>query len=471
MNSTLMRKDGTLLVREPAMKLLLSAIAVLVLAGLAAGLLRIQVFEKERIAAQETDRDVWLSQGERNPHSAAHFSRYAFRSTAPLAVIDPGVSDFAGVAVWMEAHFQDPAEFRRAEDGGELGRFAWLSPAFLLVLAGPLLVLVILHGAVAGEREDNTLRQLLATGVNWRDFFWSKLSAGLRASLIVLLLLFAALAAIALLAVPSSFTADTLVRLLAMFVAYCLYITAFVAFAIGISALLRSRQHAFLALIGAWALLVVLVPRFVADLGVALHPQPDSQTVSARLREASDAFWTDPTQAEARVLAEFGVDDVAELPFFYSGYQLQYSEELSNPLFDAVYQDLDAVHVRQERVMNFAALLSPAISMSRLSAGFAATDREHQRHFTHQAEQHRRQIIKQLNEDYMYNAREAGRDYTGDEALWAQIEDFEFAPPTLGMVANRYVSSFGQLLLWAVAAIGFAYWSTSRAVSREVYAQ
>jgi len=471
MNTLMLRNESTLLLRESALKILVAGIAVLVLVGLAAGLQRNQEFEKERIAAEEVDRSVWLSQGERNPHSAAHFSRYAFRPASPLAVIDPGVSDFAGIAVWMEAHFQDPAEFRRAEDGGELGRFSWLSPALILVLAGPLLVFLLQHGAIAGEREDRTLRQLLATGVNWKSFFWSKLSAGVVASLLALLLIFVALSAVTLLMSSAGASADNVIRLMAMFASYILYIIIFVAIAVGVSALFPSRQHAFLALIGVWVLLVVLLPRLVTDLAVFVHPQPDPRIVTSQLREASDAFWSDSDDFEKQVLAEYGVDDVASLPFFYSGYMLQYSEELSNPLFDEIYRELDSVYERQERVINFAAMISPAIPMAHLSAGLAGTDRQHQRLFTIEAEQHRRQIVKQLNEDYMYNAGDEGNNYTSDESLWAAIEDFKFQTPSLSAVASHYLSPFIILVIWAMAAIAFARWSTGRAVRYEVSAQ
>ena len=47
--------------------------------------------ERDRIAAEATDRETFANQGARNPHSVAHFSRFAFRPTAPLAALDPGI--------------------------------------------------------------------------------------------------------------------------------------------------------------------------------------------------------------------------------------------------------------------------------------------------------------------------------------------------------------------------------------------
>ena len=66
-----------------------------------------------------------------------------------------------------------------------------------------------------------------------------------------------------------------------------------------------------------------------------------------------------------------------------------------------------------------------SIAMGSLSRGLAATDRIHQRAFAQDAEAHRREMIKLLNEDYMYNADGAGAAYTANEELWSQFEDFD----------------------------------------------
>ena len=76
-------KDLMLLSRESLVRGLVAVTAVLVAVSIFTGLQREQVFDKERSAASVTDRAVWMNQGDRNPHSAAHFSRYAFRPLRP----------------------------------------------------------------------------------------------------------------------------------------------------------------------------------------------------------------------------------------------------------------------------------------------------------------------------------------------------------------------------------------------------
>jgi ABC-2 type transport system permease protein len=120
------------------------------------GVQRVQTFEAERAAASAADRSIWVGQGADNPHAAAHFSRYAFKPIPTLGLFDPGALDTAGVAVWMEGHYQNPAQFRRIEDAPLGLRVAQFSPAWVLVLLGSLAIIVALHGIIAGEREDGT---------------------------------------------------------------------------------------------------------------------------------------------------------------------------------------------------------------------------------------------------------------------------------------------------------------------------
>ena len=471
MSRAIVHKDLLVLRRESLLKALLAVILILLAVSLAAGLQREQVFDKEKAAAEQTDKTVWMNQGDRNPHSAAHFSRYAFRPASPLALIDPGTNDFAGLAVWMEAHYQDPAVFRRAEDGGELSRYTQLTPAFLLLTAAPLLVFLLMSASIAGEREDGTLRQLLAAGVSGRQFFAGKLGAGLRLTMTVFAICFAALAAFALLTTPFAVDADTVARLAAMFVVYSLYLAICVAIALGISALFRSRQAAFLALAGVWALAAVLVPRFAADVGASVHPQPDARDVSRQLRAASYTFYEDEQRQqriENDLLEQHGVSAVEELPIDYGAYRLQVSEELSIPEFERVYAGLEDRYVAQDNTALWFSAATPAIVTTRLSRGVAGTDRIHQQAFTTAAELHRREMIKLLNEDYMFNAGDDGAAYTANAVLWERFEDFEHGLPHFGAVAGAYLKDALLLLAWLVAALAFAHATVVRAVRHEV---
>ena len=457
--------------REALVKGLLAILAVLLLISVLTGLERERVFAKEREAAETADRDVWMMQGERNPHSAAHFSRYAFRPQAPLALLDPGTSDFAGMAVWLEAHFQDPAAFRRAEDGSDLNRFAPLTPAFILLYGASLLIFLMMFASIAGEREDGTLRQLLASGVGSRSFFAGKLAAGLRLTLGTLVLGFVGLAAFTLFTSPAELGPDALARLFLLLLVYSAYAICCIAIAIAVSACFRTRQGAFLALTAIWVGMTVLAPHLAIDWSLRTHPQPDPRTVTTQLRAASDAYYADKDrqkQIEQEVLDRYGVATIEELPINYGAYSLQVSEELSFPEFDRVYAELDQIHSRQESVVRRFSFFSPAIATANLSRALAGTDRLAQGAFTSSAEMHRREMIRLLNEDYMYNAKNDGSIYKADAELWSQFTDYVPAPPTLGQTLRAHWVDLLTLLVWLVISASLAYALVVRATRHEV---
>lgn len=459
-------KDLKLARRQALLPALLVVCLLLLAVALLAGIEREADFARERAAAAQTDREVWMGQGDRNPHSAAHFSRYAFRPSSPLALLDPGITDFAGVAVWMEAHFHNPAVFRRAEDGGELSRFAQLSPAQLFLVALPLLIFVALHGAIAGEREDGTLQQLVASGVSFREFLLGKLGAGLRLVVPVFLMVFVLTALLALLTTPASVGADAIVRLGAALLLYLIYAACCIAIAVAVSALFAARRSALLALVALWAVSTVLVPRLAVDAAASLYAPTDSREVVRELRAASDTYYADKDRRqkiEAEVLERYGVASIEALPIDYGAYVLQVSEELSIPEFERVYGALRHRHDNQNAAARAFGLLSPLIPAANLSRGFAGTDLLHQSQFLAAAERHRREMIKMLNEDYMFNAGELGYGYTADATLWERFEDFAGQPQPLTQSGRAYLPDLLLMMLWLAAALAAAYLIGSRA--------
>ncbi len=466
-------KDLLLHKREALLKGLFIIVILLVVGSLLTGIQRYAVFDKERSAALQTDKRVWMNQGDRNPHSAAHFSRYAFRPAAPLGLIDPGIVDFAGMAIWMEAHYQDPAVFRNAEDGGGQSRYAKLSPAFTVITIAPLLVFLMLFSSIAGEREDGTLRQLLASGVSPQQFFMGKLTAGLKLTQLVFTLVFIPVALASLIFSSASANLDSVLRLGMLYITYSVYLIIMVAVAIGVSALFRTRQSAFLGLTFLWAVMTIIVPSFAMDIAKVVYPQPDARESTAQLRNASSAYYNDEERQqriEQEILQEYGVTNTEDLPINYSAYVLQVSEDLSEPEFDRFYQELEKHHEAQEFVVRGFVPLSPALAVTRLSSGIAGTDREHQQDFARAAEIHRRDMIQLLNEDYMYNADNSGAYYTAGAELWSKFEDLDYSVPAISHLAISYLWDAILLIIWLCVAVSGSRMLVTRAVRGEVTA-
>ena len=93
--------------------------------------------------ANAAERKVWDNQGEKNPHSAAHYGTYAFKPKFPLSLVDQGVDKYAGTSIFLEAHKRNEAQFSAAIDQTGLARFGDLTPDFVLLFIVPLLIILL----------------------------------------------------------------------------------------------------------------------------------------------------------------------------------------------------------------------------------------------------------------------------------------------------------------------------------------
>lgn len=464
------QKEALVASRDSRLKGLYLAVVIVMIAAITIGWNRTDSFERERVEAANNDREVWHDQGARNPHSAAHFSRYAFKPIPILSSFDPGSIDYSGLAVWMEAHSRNPATFRHAEGAGDLARFVNLSPAWVMQYILPLVVILLLFASYAGEREDGTLRQLMSYGASPTLLFKGKFRGALLAVLKLLMPL-VILVAIATVFFDAGFEQTDLgVRLLGLFLVYTLYLFVFAMLALGVSALCNSRRAAAISLFAVWCLVSVLAPRLSGDVVVMNTPQPNGFETSKSLDEIGSSYWNQPELREekkAAILEEYGVSDTADLPISYAAYELQTSEEYADPLYDQLYEGLATTHAAQERALGVLSLLSPTTAVMALSSGLAGTDRLHHDAFASDAEAHRRVIVKQMNDDMMLNAGSAGYAYQSDEHFWREIADFEGTLPPINRFVSEYAHSLFIIFLWAVGAYVFARWAARRAANME----
>lgn len=184
--STIARQQWRLLVRDRRLAILGVALLLVLLTTLATGTAGTAAHEADRTAAQAEEARVWALQGDANPHGAAHFGRYVFKPVSPLAAIDPGLPPQLGSALRLEAHMQNPASVRTIDGGVALDRFAGLSPATMLQLLAPLLVILAGFGAFAGNASRALLRQELASGISPAALLAGRL-AGLSAMILLVL--------------------------------------------------------------------------------------------------------------------------------------------------------------------------------------------------------------------------------------------------------------------------------------------
>lgn len=121
-----------------------------------------------------------------------------------------------------------------------------------------------------------------------------------------------------------------------------------------------------------------------------------------------------------------------------------------------------AQYAQQATVQRWFALAAPIIALRPLSMTLSGTDLVQHRAFIVQAEQFRRDFIKQINDFYTVNGTYDDWGYTAGPELWAQAPTFNYAPPGLAAALAPQSSNFVLLLLWFGAAWLAALWAIRR---------
>lgn len=467
--ATIAAKELTELLRDRRLHALGLLVLLLMLAALALGWQQMRRTEAERAEARSKTYEQWLKQGDRNPHSAAHFGQYAFKPEGALGFIDPGIGAFVGTSVWMEAHKQNDFRFRPARDATVLRRFGDLSIAFVWQVLSPLLIILLAFAAFSGERERGTLRQLLSVGVRPSQLLLGKwLAVAGLAGLLLLPPLLVGAAAVVIGEEHAAEVPGALARLGLMGLGYAIYLGGFGMLALGVSAASGSSRTALIALLAFWIVNSFVAPRVMIDLATRLAPTPSAVVFQKTLGDARRAnFGHDETHPaylafKERMFQRYGVKSEAEMPVNFKALALREDDEGGYRIFDENYARLWGIHAAQERIRVMAGLLFPYAAMQPWSMAMAGTDIAQHNAFAAEAERYRRLLQNAMSEDMIRNRKNNSDDYLVGEDLWKSIPPFDYHAPPLGTVARQSVTSLLVLLGWVVLVTTFAVRSVRR---------
>ena len=422
---------------------------VLLLGALVAGWQVYADIENQRVLSQETDREQWLAQGEKNQHSAAHYGTYAFKPTSPLTALDQGVLQYTGVSVFMEAHSVKDAIYRPVDDATAVQRLGSLTASTTLQLLVPLLIILLAFGTFSGEREQGTMRQLLSLGVPRHVLGLGK-GLGIAGPLLLILLPATLMGTLAMAFFdgPESALWDGS-RLIFIIVIYLLYFTIYILASLIVSARASSSRQSLLVLVGFWFVTSFVMPRLITDAAQALHPTPSSSDFEAAIDADIEALisWSDRTAAvQARLMDEYGVNTVEAIPASVAGHTLLEAEQDETEVYRKHFERLQAIYSDQERTTQQGAVASPVLAVQLLSMGFAGSDYLHHRHFVGAAETYRYSFVQALNQDMVDQG--SAWDYRADRELWESIPAFYYSPPSAAAVLKHYSLSLIILSLW-----------------------
>ncbi len=427
----------------------------------------------ERIQYQTQVNHEFESQPDRNPHRVAHFGHFVFRPLNPLAAFDSGVDAYTGNTLFLEAHRQNSANFGDVRQSSLLLRFGQLTPAFVLQILAPLLLVFVGHAGVARERESGTLRLLLVQGVSGVQLMMGKLFAlGCIAGL-MLLPIFFALGWMAL----SGHASWILVLLL--WGGYVLWLLLWTFAVVLISSLFMHSRDALLVLLTVWTVVVILLPRWIPDMvntSIALPTRIENEIQAQREYLAlGDAHNPDdPKFVEFRdqVLKQYGVTRIEDLPVNFKGLVGAEGERQSSEIFNRyVIATLD-IQDQQNRIVDRFAWLSPTLALKRLSMSVSGTDLNNYHRFLQQGEQYRYELVQHLNllqtNELSYaNDSDRNKENRIDRSHWQSFKPFQFKPRVLTETWQLIAPVYAILMLWGLA-LSTTIWLRARHLERNI---
>ncbi|MEM8556899.1 MAG: ABC transporter permease subunit [Bacteroidota bacterium] len=452
MTLTIAKKEAAETLRDGRFWWTTAIVLMLLVGALATGWLHTERLEAQHAEAASAERTVWTGQGEKNPHSAAHFGTYAFKPVTPLLAVDRGLTAYTGVALFMEGHAIQDARYRPAEDASAAARLGELTAAAVLQWLVPLLIVLLTFGAFAGERERGTLRPLLSLGVSRQALAAGK-ALGAAAPLALVLVPAAVLGALAMaVAAPPEAAAWSAPRVALLALVYLAYFAVFVGVSLLVSALARTPRTALLVLLGFWFVNGFIAPRLAADMAERVHPGLTNEAFAEGVAEVGELSWADLLdRVTEQLLAEEGVSTVDSLSVNIMAVRLYEGERIETAGYRALFERLADGFEGQGRVAQAGAVVAPLLAVAPLSTALTGTDYRHHRHFTEAAETYRYTYVQMLNQDLIDNAKPGGtwdRDYAVGEELWAAIPAFDYDLPSAGWALGGHATALGLLGLW-----------------------
>ncbi|MEM7552315.1 MAG: DUF3526 domain-containing protein [Bacteroidota bacterium] len=455
----LIKKEFLNALRDTRLQVSGGILIVLMLTAVLVGKQGQNQLQKERAKAQSAMYDKWLNQGEKHPHSAAHYGQFAFKPKPVLSFLDVGLDNYTGISVFLEAHKQNEILFSAAQDSNGMTRFGEMTASLVLQVLLPLLIIFLTFNIFSKEREEGTLKLIHAQGLSMRKLFMGKVWG----TYLMVLLIFLPVILLAYLLLDrqsSSLDSEVLLKFLTLTGSYAIYFLVFILLCVLISAFAKNSGFSLLTLMGLWIASCVILPKATTNLADKVYSTPSQfdfkNTVKSKVKNGIDGHNpSDERLASLKqeVLDEHGVKTIEELPVNWSGIAMQAGEEYTDQVYDAEFSKIEDIFNRQNRFSEWASFINPYLAIRNLSMALSGTDFQHHVAFAKAAENYRRDFVKKMNKDMEVNHKPgvAYSDYNVGEQMWASIEPFEYDLPSTSSIISNQWRSVTALAVWLIA--------------------
>lgn len=263
---------------------------------------------------------------------------------------------------------------------------------------------------------------------------------------------------------------EVLSRTALFFLSYSLYYFIVTGLTIFFSSRWQNPTAALTSMLGVWIIWTIFLPNILMSSVEKWHELPSRNEFKAAMKEdrSKGLDGHNPSderkkELEAKVLKEYGVDSLSQLPINFDGLVMQEDEEYGNKVWDKHFGLLRSVFAKQKQTYQWGGIVNPFISLQNASMGFAGNDNLHHQEFLVQVENYRRVFIKMLNDKHAFGGSKTGEwGWTADNDFYKSVPDFEHTPTTLASVRSHYMTDLLLLMAWTILVFGLMILGTKK---------
>jgi len=362
--------------------------------------------------------------------------------------------------------------------------FPLIDLTFVVTILASLMALILTYDAVCGEKEDGTLKLMLANGLPRSKVILAKVAGAGLALAGPLVVSLAAGMLVVLLHPRVDWTGTDWGALGLVVLGAILYGGVFAMIGIFVSSVHRSSSSSIMTSLFIWTLIVLVVPNLSPYVASVLAPTPSRIKVareSARLMDTDRDDLGNKLQAryQGEVLKEYPVlaerlpeaevrRRVAEDPLYRTAYEAKRAasarawreaNQIQGAKADEIRQDLRRKEAAQTRLARAISMASPLADFSYLATDLSSTGIRNQVHFSRLAGLWSRSF----NDDYRPKKFAAMRAKDPTVDTWNTAVDmsdaprFRYAEEGLGGRVQAALPPFAVLIAYGIVLFAAAY--------------
>ena len=250
---------------------------------------------------------------------------------------------------------------------------------------------------------------------------------------------------------------EQIFRLSIFLIAYLLYYLIIISFTVLVSLIFKNNTSALSLTLICWFLWTIFLPKTIGSFTENLTTQPSRFSLQNSMDEdrAKGIDGHNPEDKrikdlEAKVLEEYNVDSLSQLPINFYGILLQADEEYGNKVWDKHYGKLYSNLIEQKKHYQLSGIINPFASLQSLSMAASGTDLIHHLDFLNKAEIYRRGFIKALNHEYTYGDFKIDGSNLSSSDFFKSINDFNYIELSIQKNVFKYFTDILFLTLWTI---------------------